>query len=96
MKTPIHTTTAGDTFLPVTIIPHPRRKPPFKTLRTHHGQIHTLHGETRLYTGCYEACGETYKWAAIGIKYARHEPTVQCDRKSAAKMLRTIRTEGVC
>ena len=91
--------------------PTPRRKPPFETLRTrhgqihtrhietlrtHHGQIHTLHGETRLYTGCYESCGETYKWAAIGIKYARHESTVQCDRKSAAKMLRTIRKEGVC
>ena len=76
--------------------PVTRRKPPFETLRTRHGQIHTLHGETRLYTGCYEACGETYKWAAIGIKYARYEPTVTCDRKSAAKMLRTIRKGGVC
>lgn len=76
--------------------PAPRRKPPFKTLRTHHGQIHTLHSQTRLYTGYYTVCGQIYKWAGIGIKYARHEPTVQCDRKSAAKMLRTIRKEGVC
>jgi hypothetical protein len=76
--------------------PTPRRKLPFKTLRTQNGQIHTLHGETRLYTGCYTACEATYKWAAIGIKYARHEPAVSCDRKSAAKMLRTLRKEGVC
>ena len=91
-----HTTTAGDVFLPTTIIKRLRRKPPFQTIRTHHGQIHTLHGQTRLYTGYYEACGEIHKWAAIGIKYARHRPTVNCDRKSAAKMLRTLRKEGVC
>lgn len=76
--------------------PAPRRKPPFETLRIHHGQVHSLHSQTRLYTGYYTACGETYKWAGIGVKYARHEPTVTCDRKSAAKMLRTIRKGGVC
>ena len=76
--------------------PTPRRKPPFQTLRTQHGQIHTLHGETRLYTGWYTSCGEILKYAAIGIKYACYEPTVQCDRRSTAKMLRTLRKEGVC
>lgn len=76
--------------------PAPRRKPPFETHRTQYGQIHALHGETRLYTGSYTVCGETQKYAAIAIKYARHEPALQCDRKSAAKMLRTIRREGIC
>ena len=73
-----------------------RRKPPFKTLRTTVGQTHTLHKETRLYTGYYTVCGELHKYAAIGIKYNRHEPSVICDRKSAAKMLRTLRKGGVC
>lgn len=76
--------------------PAPRRKPPFVTSRNEHGQIHTLHAETRLYTGYYTVCGEIRKYAAIGIKYARHEPTISCDRKSAAKMLRTLKKEGVC
>jgi hypothetical protein len=84
---------------PVMDAPEPpamRRKPPFKTWRTQHGQIHTLHGETRLYTGCYTVNGRMDKYAAIGIKFARNELTVQCDRKSAAKMLRTLRKDGVC
>jgi hypothetical protein len=76
--------------------PAPRRKPPFETLRVHMGQVHTLNGQTRLYTGCYTFCGEIHKYAGIGIKYARHEPTISCDRKSAAKMLRTLRKGGVC
>ena len=76
--------------------PAPRRKPPFVTHRSQYGQIHTLHSETRLYTGYYTVCGEIRKYAAIAIKYARHEPTISCDRKSAAKMLRTLRKGGVC
>lgn len=76
--------------------PAPRRQPPFQTIHTHHGQIHNLHGETRLYTGYYVAFGAIHKWAAIGIKYARSEPSVSCDRKSAGKMLRTLRKEGAC
>jgi hypothetical protein len=76
--------------------PAPRRKPPFETYHSLYGQIHTLHAETRLYTGYYTVCGEIRKYAAIGIKYARHEPTISCDRKSAAKMLRTLRKGGVC
>jgi hypothetical protein len=76
--------------------PAPRRKPPFETMRTQYGQVHTLHNETRLYTGCYTVCGEVKKYAGIGIKYARYEPTVQCDRRSAAQMLRILRKGGVC
>ncbi len=76
--------------------PATRRRPPFHTLRTQYGQTHTLHGETRLYTGVYTVSGETLKYACIGIKYARHEPQIQCDRASAAKMLRTLRRGGVC
>jgi hypothetical protein len=76
--------------------PAPRRKPPFETLRVHIGQVHTLNGQTRLYTGRYTFCGEIHKYAGIGIKYARHEPIISCDRKSAAKMLRTLRKGGVC
>jgi hypothetical protein len=76
--------------------PTPRRKPPFKTHYTQHGQIHVLHGETRLYTGRYTVSGRTAKYAAIGIKYARDEPSIQCDRKSAAQMLRTLRNKNIC
>jgi len=76
--------------------PVTRRKPPFVTMRTQYGQVHALHNETRLYTGWYTVCGELKKYAGIGIKYARHEPTVQCDRRSAAQMLRTLRKGGVC
>jgi hypothetical protein len=76
--------------------PAPRRKPPFETMRTQYGQVHTLHNETRLYTGWYTVCGELKKYAGIGIKYARYEPTVQCDRRSAAQMLRILRKGGVC
>jgi hypothetical protein len=76
--------------------PAPRRKPPFETWRTANGQIHTINGETRLYTGCYTVNGRLDKYAAIGIKYAWNEPLVQCDRRSAAKMLRTIRKQRSC
>jgi hypothetical protein len=76
--------------------PAPRHKSPFETWRTMQGQIHTLHGETRLYTGCYTVNGGIRKYAAIGIKFARNEPTIQCDRRSAAKMLRTLRKGNVC
>jgi hypothetical protein len=76
--------------------PAPRRKPPFVTHYTQHGQIHVLHGETRLYTGRYTVSGRTAKYAAIGIKYARDEPSIQCDRKSAAQMLRTLRNKNIC
>jgi len=76
--------------------PVTRRKPPFETHRSPYGQIHTLHSETRLYTGYFTVCGELQKYAGIGIKYARHEPTVLCDRRSAAKMLRKLRKGGVC
>jgi hypothetical protein len=73
-----------------------RRKPLFKTHYTQHGQIHVLHGETRLYTGYYTVAGRIGKYAAIGIKFARNEPSIQCDRKSAAKMLRTLRKAKSC
>jgi hypothetical protein len=76
--------------------PTPRRKPPFKTHYTQYGQIHVLNGETCLYTGRYTVSGRTAKYAAIGIKFARKEPSIQCDRKSAAQMLRTLRKDGVC
>jgi len=76
--------------------PVTRRKPPFVTHRSQYGQIHTLHNQTRLYTGWYTVREEIQKYAAIGIKYARHEPTISCDRKSAAQMLRTLRRGGVC
>ena len=84
---------------PAMDIPEPpamRRKPPFVTHHTQHGQIHVLHGETRLYTGRYTVSGRTAKYAAIGIKYARDEPSIECDRKSAAKMLRTLRNKNIC
>jgi len=84
---------------PAMDVPEPptiRRKPPFETWRTQYGQIHSLHGETRLYTGCYLSAGRIQKYAAIGIKFARNEPSIQCDRRSAAKMLRKIRKEGAC
>jgi|LakMenE18May11ns_1017448.scaffolds.fasta_scaffold9722832_2 hypothetical protein len=76
--------------------PAPRRKPPFETLHTQCGQVHTLHGETRLYTGWYTSCGEIKKYAAIGIKFPRREPSVECNRRSAARLLRSIRKGGVC
>lgn len=76
--------------------PAPRLKPSFDTWRNPNWQIHSLSGETRLYTGCYTVNGRLDKYAAIGIKFARNEPLIQCDRRSAAKMLRTLRKEGVC
>jgi len=84
---------------PAMDVPEPpaiRRKPPFETWRTQHGQIHSLSGETRLYTGCYTVNGRLDKYAAIGIKFSRNEPLVQCDRRSAARMLRTLRKAKSC
>ena len=76
--------------------PTPRRKEPFKTRRHAYGNCHDLHGKTILYTGKYRSCGTLYKYAAIGIDYPRNIITVNCDRKSAAKMLRAIRKELSC
>ena len=76
--------------------PTPRRKAPFNTRRYTFGRCHDLHGETRLYTGKYRSSGTLYKYAAIGISYTKNIATVNCDRKSAAEMLRAIRKELLC
>jgi hypothetical protein len=87
------------TYDPAMDAPEPptmRRKAPFKTRRNTFGNCHDLHGETRLYTGKYRSSGTLYKYAAIGISYPNDVVTVNCDRKSAAKMLRDIRKEVSC
>jgi len=85
---------------PAMDVPEPpamRRKPPFETWRTQHGQIHTLHAETRLYTGFYTIGGNSFrKYAAVGVKFTLSEPLLECTRESAAKMLRTLRKGNVC
>ena len=76
--------------------PTPLRKAPFNTRRHTFGNCHDLHGETRLYTGKYRSSGTLYKYAAIGISYTKSIIPVNCDRISAAKMLRAIRKELSC
>jgi hypothetical protein len=76
--------------------PTPRRKAPFNTRRHAYGNCHYLHGETRLYTGKYRFRDEIIKYAAIGISYPKNIIPVNCDRISAAKMLRAIRKELSC
>jgi hypothetical protein len=76
--------------------PMPRRKAPFKTYRSAHGNCHDLNGETRLYTGKYRFRDEILKYAAIGISFPTTIIPVNCDRISAAKMLRAIRKELSC
>jgi hypothetical protein len=76
--------------------PTPRRKASIVTRRHALGNCHDLHGETRLYTGKYRFRDEILKYAAIGISYPTTIIPVNCDRKSAATMLRAIRKEVSC
>ena len=62
------------------------RPPAFPTTRTSNGQIHHLEGR-KIYTG-YNPYG---KWACVEVICKHFEPTLSCDRRDVAKLLRHIR-----
>jgi len=76
--------------------PMPRRKASIVTRRYGCGNCYELTEKTCLYTGKYRFRDEIGKYAAIGISYPTTIIPINCDRKSAAKMLRAIRKELSC